>query len=96
MEHLAILLEHRPGGHSQVHAGLAEHGIGHTMCNDRKLFEFALPAADPNFARHLADGWRHRYAEAFLERNDGCRACLDVLAIVGKEAGWATPRNLAV
>ena len=96
MEYLAILLEHRPACHSQVHAGMAEHGIGRPFCADGSvLFEFAHPQQDPQFARHLSNGWRHRYAEAYLELNRGCPTCLDILYQVGKEAGWAKPKSLA-
>lgn len=94
--YLAILLEHRPGGHAQVHAGLARHGIGKPFCDDTaSLWEFAHPASDPQFARHRTNGWRHRYAEAYLERNRGCPVCLNVLYQIGKEAGWTKPKSLA-
>jgi hypothetical protein len=94
--YLAILLEHRPGGHSQVHAGLARHGIGHPFCDDlASMFEFAHPARDPQFARHQKSGWRHRYAEAYLELNHGCPVCLDILYRISREAGWSKPRSLA-
>jgi hypothetical protein len=76
-----------------VHAGLARGGFGRALCNDRTLPEFWLPARDPQFSLARPDGWRHRYAEAFLEKNRGCRQCLDVLAAVGADAGY-TPRDL--
>lgn len=96
MPYLAILLEHRNGGHTQVHAGLARHGIGHPFCEDaRSMFEFAHPQQDPQFARHHKNGWRHRYAEAYLELNHGCSSCRDILYQLGREAGWAKPKSLA-
>jgi hypothetical protein len=94
--YLALLVESRPGGHQQIHAGLARHGHGHAMCDERPLFEFALPAHDPRFALSQRDGWRHRYAEAFLELNRGCAACLGILHQLGNEAGYATPKSLKV
>jgi len=94
--YLAILLEHRYGGHAQVHAGMAKHGVGHPFCDDTaSMFEFAHPAQDEQFARHRPNGWRHRYAEAYLELNRGCPRCLEILYQIGKEAGWAKPRSLA-
>lgn len=86
--YLAILIQRSPTGHEHVHAGLAVGGFGRTLCNDRPLREFWLPARDPNFSLARPDGWRHRYAEAFLELNRGCRQCLDVLARIGQEAGY--------
>jgi hypothetical protein len=94
--YLAILIEKRAGGGAQVHAGLAKHGIGRTMCSDRQLFEFWVPVRQPDFALYRTDGWRHRYAEAFLELNHGCKDCLDVLYAVGREAGYAKPKSLSV
>jgi hypothetical protein len=96
MPYLAILTEKRVAGHQQVHAGLARHGAGKTFCTDRPLFEFWIPAQDPNFALYRTDGWRHRYAEAFLEVNRGCRGCLEVLYQLSQEAGWAKPSSLRV
>lgn len=94
--YMTILLEHRPGGHAQVHAGMAEHGIGHPFCDDTaSMFEFAHPQQDPQFARHRPNGWRHRYAEAYIELNRGCPRCLDILYRIGKEAGWSKPKSLA-
>lgn len=95
--HLAILLEHTPGGGQQVHAGLAHRGIGKPFCAEGSvLFEFALCAQDPKFALRYEAGWRHRYAEAFLELNRGCRSCLDQLAAIGVELGYAKPKSLVV
>jgi hypothetical protein len=93
--YLAILVEHRFGGHQQIHAGLARYGFGKTMCSDRPLFEFSLPARDPNFAVFRTPGWRHRYAEAFLELNRGCPDCREVLYQLGRELGYAKPKSLA-
>jgi hypothetical protein len=92
--YLAILIAKLPGGGAHVHAGLARHGIGRTLCNDKQLFEFALPAQDPNFALYRPNGWRHRYAEAFLEQNRGCKDCLQVLYAIGREVGYAEPKGL--
>ena len=94
MPYLAILVETGPYGHQGVHAGLARHGFGHALCDDRGLFEFRLPAQDPNFALSRAAGWRHRYAEAFLERNHGCTRCHAILHQLGDEAGYGTPKSL--
>jgi hypothetical protein len=97
MPYLAILVDKRPTGHEQVHAGLARHGIGIPMCDEnRRLFEFWLPACDETFALYRPDAWRHRYAEAFLELNKGCRACLDQLIAVSREVGWTKPPSLNV
>ncbi|HET7047865.1 MAG TPA: hypothetical protein VFI54_06295 [Solirubrobacteraceae bacterium] len=92
--YLAILTERSAFGHQKVHAGLARHGIGRTMCSDKQLFEFPLTARDPNFALYRPNGWRHRYAEAFLELNRGCRDCLHILHTIGDEAGWTKPKSL--
>jgi hypothetical protein len=94
--YLAILVENRVGGHQQVHAGLARHGHGKTMCSEKPLLEFWVAAQDPTFALYRPDGWRHRYAEAFLELNRGCPACLNILAQLGREAGWTKPKSLSV
>lgn len=95
--YLAILLQRSPTGHAGVHAGLAKHGLGHPFCDDDvTMWEFAHPAQDPRFALSQSDGWRHRYAEAYLEINRGCPRCLDVLYAIGKDAGWAKPKSLAV
>jgi len=94
--YLAILLERRAFGAAQVHAGLAKHGTGRAFCDDRQRFEFAHPMHDPQFALHLPDGWRHRYAEAYLELNRGCRHCLNILYQIGRDAGYRKHRSLAV
>jgi len=91
--YLAVLLERRLGGGNLVHAGLARHGVGRALCHDelginRPLFEFSLPAQDPNFALYRPAGWRHRYAEAFLELNRGCLDCLDMLYAASRELGY--------
>jgi hypothetical protein len=88
--YLAILLEHTPGGGQQVHAGLAHRGVGIPFCAEgSRLLEFALCAQDPRFALRLENGWRHRYAEAFLELNRGCRTCLAQMYAIGKDLGYA-------
>lgn len=92
--HLAILIEKRPGGFDMPHAGIARHRQGAAMCCDRLMPVFGIPAEDPNFALHRRDGWRHRYAEAFLELNRGCPDCIEILYRLGREAGWAIPRTL--
>lgn len=92
--HLAILVEHRPGGFEHTHAGIARGRRGTTMCSNQILPVFGIPAEDPNFALHLRDGWRHRYAEAFLELNRGCPRCLEVLYAIAREVGWAKPKSL--
>lgn len=92
--YLALLVEKGGAGHQEIHAGLAKYGIGKTLCNDRTLFEFPLAAQDPNFAVHRKDGWRHRYAEAFLELNRGCPDCLAELHAISREAGWTNPKAL--
>jgi hypothetical protein len=94
--YLAILLQRHWTGHAQVHAGLAVRGVGRSLCHDKVLFEFQHPAHDPRFALSHAKGWRHRYAEAYLELNRGCRDCLDILYQIGKEAGYSKPRSLTV
>lgn len=95
--YLTILLEKHPNHGATVHAGLARHGVGTPFCDELvRLFEFGVPAQDAQFARHLAAGWRHRYAEAFLELNRGCPICLDQLARIGAELGYAKPRSLTV
>ena len=94
--YLALLIQKLPGGGQTVHAGLARNGVGRPMCDDhRTLFEFWLPARDPQFALYRPDGWRHRYAEAFLELNRGCQHCLAVLHQIGREVGYAKPASLA-
>ena len=92
--HLAILIEHRPSGFEHVHAGIARYRQGTTLCSERLLPVFGIPAEDPNFATYRRDGWRHRYAEAFLELNRGCPDCLEILYRLGREAGWSVPRSL--
>lgn len=92
--YLAILIEKGPAGHQEPHAGLARYGMGRALCNDRMLFEFPLAARDPNFAVHRKEGWRHRYAEAFLELNRGCPHCLTILQDISRDAGWTNPRSL--
>ena len=92
--HLAILLEKRPSGFAHVHAGIARYRKGATLCSDRLLPVFGIPAEDPNFATYRTEGWRHRYAEAFLELNRGCPDCLEILYRIGREAGYAVPRSL--
>lgn len=92
--YLTILLERKPAGGGHVHAGLARHGIGNALCNDRQLFEFALAARAEGFELYRTDGWRHRWAEAFLELNRGCPDCLQVLYLIGREVGYATPKGL--
>jgi hypothetical protein len=93
--YLAILVEKGFSGHQQVHAGLARFGAGKAMCDDRGMFEFWIPARDPNFALFRTIGWRHRYAEAFLEINRGCPRCLEILYQLGREAGYAKPKELS-
>lgn len=85
--YLAILLERGFG--AVVHAGLARYGIGRAFCDDRQRFEFAHPMQDPRFSLLEADGWRHRYAEAYLELNRGCPRCLGILYQIGRDAGYA-------
>jgi hypothetical protein len=93
--YLAILIERQLGGGQKVHAGLARHGQGTPMCDDsRRLLEFHLAASDPQFALYRTAGWRHRYAEAFLELNRGCQHCLSVLYQIADEVGWAKPPSL--
>lgn len=92
--YLAILVEKRHGGHQEVHAGLARHGIGRAMCSEKLLFEFWIPARAEGFELYRTDAWRHRWAEAFLELNHGCPHCREVLRQVGAEAGWAVPKSL--
>ena len=92
--HLAILIEHRPSGFEHVHAGIARYRQGTALCCDRLLPVFGIPAEDPNFATYRTNGWRHRYAEAFLELNRGCPDCLEILYRLGREAGWSRPRSL--
>lgn len=92
--YLAVLIDTVPGGGQMPHAGLARWGFGRTFCTDRPMREFRLTAQDPNFALHLKDGWRHRYAEAFLELNRGCPHCLEVLYQIARDAGWAVPKSL--
>ena len=95
--YLAILLEKHWTGHAAVHAGLAKHGIGHPFCDDeRALWEFAHPASDPRFALNQGNGWRHRYAEAYLELNRGCKTCLEILYQLGAEAGYSKPKSISV
>lgn len=94
--YLAILIDKHLGGHQTPHAGLAVHGRGRTLCDDRPLCEFFLTARDPNFALYRPAGWRHRYAEAFLELNRGCPACLDILARFAADAGYTKPKGLSV
>lgn len=95
--YLAILLERAVTGHAGVHAGLAKNGVGTPFCDDqRAMFEFAHPVSDPRFALNQADGYRHRYAEAYLEVNRGCKRCLDVLYAIADEAGWSKPKGLKV
>jgi hypothetical protein len=94
--YLAILLERHPTGHARVHAGLARYGRGRALCNDRQFWEFAHPMLDPQFSLDRPAGWRHRYAEAYLELNRGCPECLNILYQIGREAGWAKPKKLAV
>lgn len=50
--HLAILIEHRPSGFEHVHAGIARYRQGTTLCSDRLLPVFGIPAEDPEL-RHL-------------------------------------------
>lgn len=95
MPYLAILVEKRGGGAQEVHAGLCRHGFGRRMCDEGPGFEFFLAARDPRFALSQKDGWRHRYAEAFLELNRGCNDCLNILYQLGSEAGWTTPKSLS-
>lgn len=99
--YLTILAERR-GTAQHVHAGLARYGFGRAMCNDQPMREFALPQAtglergelqpisvqSEDFALYRTDGWRHRWAEAFLELNRGCPQCLDVLYQIGREVGY--------
>ena len=92
--YLAILLEKGVAGFASVHAGLARWGYGRAFCNERLYREFGIPAEDPNFALHLKDGWRHRYAEAFLELNRGCPECLAALYQISRDVGWSTPKSL--
>jgi hypothetical protein len=93
--YLTILLEKKIAGAEHVHAGLARHGIGRPFCDEqRALFEFWIPARDPQFALYRPDGWRHRYAEAFLELNRGCQTCLATLYQIGNEVGWGKPKSL--
>lgn len=92
--YLAILIEKRHAGHQQVHAGMARHGVGRTMCTERLLFEFWLPAKAEGFELYRTDAWRHRWAEAFLERNRGCPHCMEILRVIGNDAGWGTPKSL--
>lgn len=92
--YLAILVQKGVAGFATVHAGMARWGRGRAFCDERSYPEFGIPAEDPNFALHLKDGWRHRYAEAFLELNRGCPRCLEILYEIGREAGWAVPKSL--
>lgn len=92
--YLAILVA-KIGQFQTPHAGIARHGQGTTLCNDALLPVFWLPQQDPNFSLLRPDGWRHRYAEAFLERNDGCQHCLNALYALGRELGYAHPKGLA-
>jgi len=92
--HLAILLEKGLHGFAHIHAGIARHRQGTALCSDKLLPVFGIPAEDPNFALHRREGWRHRYAEAFLELNRGCPDCLEILYRLGREAGWSKPRSL--
>lgn len=92
--YLTILLEKRHGGHQHVHAGLARHGYGRTMCAEQLLPEFWLAARAEGFELYRTDAWRHRWAEVFLEQNRGCPHCLEILRSVGREAGWAVPTSL--
>jgi hypothetical protein len=85
--YLAILLQRSAFG-NQVHAGLAKYGVGKAFCDDRQRFEFAHPMQDPRFSLTESDGWRHRYAEAYLELNRGCVHCLEILYAIGREAGY--------
>lgn len=94
--YLAVLLERGMMGHARVHAGLARHGAGKTLCSERTLFEFAHPRTDPKYALTQPDGYRHRYVEAYLELNRGCPECLNILAQIAAEVGWRTPKELAV
>lgn len=95
-QYLAVLVEKRGMHAMHLHAGLARYGIGRTFCEDpRPLFEFELAARDPKFALHLEPGWRHRYAEAMLELNRGCPACLEQLYAIGREVGYRVPKELA-
>ena len=87
--YLTILVEKRYGGHQHVHAGLARWGIGRPMCNDNRiLFEFPIAANHPDFRLDRQAGWRHRWAEAFLELNRGCQDCLAQLYQIADEVGW--------
>jgi hypothetical protein len=84
--YLAILLERHLTGHYGAHAGLARHGVGTPFCDERRLlWVFAHPAQDPSFSLAMPDGWRHRYAEAYLERNRGCGRCLEILYEIGRD-----------
>jgi hypothetical protein len=94
--YLTILVEHRIGGHQHVHAGLARHGVGRTLCDDRVLFEWGHAAHAEGFELYRPAGWRHRWAEAYLELNRGCKPCLDVLYALAREQGWSTPKSLKV
>lgn len=95
--YLAILVEKRYGGHMQTHAGLAVHGRGKAMCNDAlPLWEFELTARDPRFGLREKDGVRHRYAEAWLELNRGCRPCLEIMYQLAHELGYAPVKSLTV
>lgn len=92
--YLALLVEDRPGGHKQIHAGLARHGLGTAMCSDRPLFEWQHAARAEGFELYRTNGWRHRWAEAYLELNRGCSDCLTVLYAIGDEAGYGRPKSL--
>lgn len=79
-----LLLQRGP----ELHAGLGYGGAlnGRCFCDDG-------PGLDAWFfnRQELFKGsraWRHRYAMTALEMNDGCRACLDVMARIAQEAGW--------
>lgn len=92
--YLAILVEKRAAGAQQVHAGLCRHGYGATMCDDRMLFEFWIPARADGFELWRPNAWRHRWAEAFLRANHGCPHCLEILRRAGDEAGYSIPASL--
>lgn len=93
--YLAILVEKRTAHAMHLHAGLARHGIGTPFCAEgSRLFEFPLTAQDPKFALYRTNGWRHRYAEAALELNRGCKTCLQTLYQIGREVGYAQPKEL--
>lgn len=104
--YMTILTERR-GGAQHVHAGLARWGFGRAFCDDRPLREFALPqmngdraelipisTQNEDFALYRTDGWRHRWAEAFLELNRGCSSCLEVLHQIASDVGYAKPKGL--